>query len=597
MTLTPLQRTPPIEVAAPVAASTRRGLLTHWRFRAPDCDPSLPLAERVLAARGVSDPRFLDAPLKDLHDPSRMPDLDKAAARILDALDRDQSIVIYADYDVDGVSAAAILWHVLHALRPGCRVSTYLPHRLEEGYGLNSQAIATLADQHDLIISVDCGITAAAPALQAKSRGKDLIITDHHTPPHLPQDLPDAFALVHPLTPGREPYPFPHLCGAGVAYKLAWRLATLRCGTERVAPPLRALLLELLSLAAMGVIADVVPLVGENRIIARYGLSQITRSSLVGVRALCAEADLHEGVEAADVGFRLGPRLNAIGRLGHAREALELLTTTDPARAHEIAAALTGWNNDRRRIEADISKHAEALAVERGMTSDDHRAIVLADPGWHRGVIGICCSRLVGLFHRPTILLQHDGDLCHGSGRSIDGFDLHDALSACSAHLETFGGHTMAAGLKLRTANLDAFRSALVTYANERLTPADLITRTVVDAEINTRDLHMDAVVRLAALAPFGRENPEPRLLLRNATIAGTPRCFGSAGHHVSFDIECRGTRLRVKFWSGAAILAKHQARLAHGTRLDMLCMPAIDTWNGNRRIEAVLHDLCILTD
>lgn len=568
-------------------------MLSHWRLRpAGSATPASSLADRILAARGVTDPRFLDATLKDLHDPSRMPDLDKAAARVLDALDRDQSIVIYADYDVDGVSAAAILWHTLHALRPGCRVSTYLPHRIDEGYGLNKDAIAKLADEHDLIISVDCGITAAAPAREARSRGKDLIITDHHTPPHHAADLPDAFALVHPLTPGREAYPFPHLCGAGVAYKLAWRLATLRSGGDKVSPPLRTLLIELLSLAAMGVIADVVPLVGENRIIARFGLSQITRSSLVGVRALCEEANLPEGVDASDVGFRLGPRLNAIGRLGHAKEALELLTTTDAARAHEIAAALTGWNNDRRRIETEISKHAEQLAIDRGMTNDDHRAIVLSDPAWHRGVIGICCSRLVGLFHRPTLLLQQDGDLCHGSARSIDGFDLHEALAACSDYIETFGGHAMAAGLKVRADQLDTFRAAFVAHANEHLRAEDLVARTTLDAEVSAPELQPDAVARLAALAPFGRENPEPRLLIRGATITGVPKTFGAAGHHVVFDVEHRGARLRVKFWGGAAVLTKHQVRLAHGTRLDLVCTPKIDTWNGNRRVEAVLHDL-----
>jgi single-stranded-DNA-specific exonuclease len=487
------------------------------------------------------------------------------------------------------------LWHTLHTLRPGCRVSTYLPHRLDEGYGLNRDAIAKLADEHDLIVSVDCGITAAAPAREARNRGKDLIITDHHTPPHDASDLPDAFALVHPLTPGRAAYPFPHLCGAGVAYKLAWRLATLCSGGDKVSPPLRTLLIELLSLAAMGVIADVVPLVGENRVIARFGLGQITRSSLVGVRALCQEAKLPEGVDAADVGFRLGPRLNAIGRLGHAREALELLTTDDAARAAEIAAALTGWNNDRRRIEADISTQAEKLAIDRGMTSDHHRAIVLSDPSWHRGVIGICCSRLVGLFHRPTILLQQEGDLCHGSGRSIDGFDLHEALAACGTHLESFGGHAMAAGLKLRTDRLEGFVGAFVSYTNDRLGPADLVATTIIDARSSAAELSFDTVARLARLAPFGRENPEPRLLIENAVIRGNPRTFGSTGSHVMLDVLHDSQPLKVKFWNGASTLAKHDLRLAHNGRINLVGTPKLDTWNGNRRVEFTLHDLAIV--
>lgn len=523
-----------------------------------------------------------------------MPDLDKAAARILDALDRNQSIVVYADYDVDGVSSAAILWHLLHALKPDVRLATYLPHRLEEGYGLNREAIARLADEHDLIISVDCGITAAIPAREAKARGRDLIITDHHTPPKSVTDLPEAFALVHPLTPGHTPYPFPHLCGAGVAYKLAWRLATLSSGGDKVHPPLRALLIELLALAAMGVIADVVPLLGENRVIARFGLQQITRSSIVGVRALCEESKLHEGIDASDIGFRLGPRLNAIGRLGHARAALELLMTTDADRAATIAKSLTGWNDDRRRIEGDISTQAEKLAVDSGMTSDGHRAIVLADAAWHRGVIGICCSRLVGLFHRPTILLQQEGDLCHGSGRSIDGFDLHEALAACGSHLESFGGHSMAAGLKLRTDRLDAFRDAFVSYVNARLAPGDLIARTLVDTRTSAAELSIDAVAGMAQLAPFGRENPEPRLLIENAVIQGTPRTFGSAGNHVMFDVMHESRPLRVKFWKGSTLLARHAVRLARNTRVHLLGTPKLDTWNGNRRVEFTVHDLAI---
>jgi single-stranded-DNA-specific exonuclease len=572
-------------------------MLSHWRFRSPDSKTpaaSQPLTDRILTSRGITDPRFLDATLRDLHDPSLMPELDKAAARILDALERNQSIVIYADYDVDGVSSAAILWHLLHALKPDVRLATYLPHRLEEGYGLNRDAIAKLADEHDLIISVDCGITAAVPAREAKARGRDLIITDHHTPPKAVADLPEAFALVHPLTPGRTPYPFPHLCGAGVAYKLAWRLATLSSGGDKVSPPLRALLIELLALAAMGVIADVVPLLGENRVIARFGLQQITRSTIVGVRALCEESQLHEGVDATDVGFRLGPRLNAIGRLGHAREALELLTTTDASRAAEIATALTGWNNDRRRIEADISKQAEKLAVDRGMTSDDHRAIVLADTDWHRGVIGICCSRLVGLFHRPTVLLQQDGDLCHGSGRSIDGFDLHEALVACSSHLESFGGHAMAAGLKLRADRLDAFLAAFVSYTNQRLAPADLVATTLIDTRTSAAELSFDTVARMGQLAPFGRENPEPRLLIENAVIQGTPRTFGSTGNHVMLDITHESRPLKVKFWNGAATLAKHAVRLAHNNHLNIVGTPKLDTWNGNRRVELTLHDFAL---
>lgn len=551
------------------------------------------MVERILRARGISDPSFLAPSLNQLHDPSLLPGVDRAAERILLAIRQRERIVVYADYDVDGVSAAAILWHMIRAIDPDAHLSTYLPHRLEEGYGLNEEAIAKLCDANDLIISVDCGVTAVGPARIARDRRIDLIITDHHTPPALESGLPDAFSIVHPAIPGHPPYPFPHLCGAGVAFKLAWRLATLHGQSERASPPFKRLLIELLALAAMGVIADVVPLLGENRVIARFGLERVSRSELVGVRALRDESGIGaDSVEAADIGFRLAPRLNAIGRLGHAREALELLTTVDARRASEIAHSLTHWNDERRKTEALISRRAEDLATESGMTSDDHRAIVLCDPSWHRGVVGICCSRLVGRFHRPTILLQRDGELCHGSARSIDGFDLHVALSACSEHLESFGGHAMAAGLKVRADRLERFTSAFVAYANSKLTAADLTRRNHIDSECQPGELNMAAAEDLDRLAPFGRDNTRPLLLIRGARLASTPRMLGTSGKHFSFDIEGSRPALRIKCWNWTSTLAGAGITLKAGSRLDLLISPEINSWNERRSVEASLEDL-----
>lgn len=586
----------PIEVTGrETPTPVLRGLQSVWKMR-EGRSHSEPLIRRVLAARNIDDPAFLTPTLSGLHNPSLMPDLDRAARRILDAIEKNQSIVIYADYDVDGVSAAAILWHMIRAIKPDAKVSTYLPHRLEEGYGLNSEAIAKLCDSHALIVSVDCGVTAVAPAAMAKSRGIDLIVTDHHTPPHDELGLPNAFAIVHPKTPGRTPYPFEHLCGAGVAFKLAWRLATIHSGADKANPELRSLLVELLALAAMGVIADVVPLLGENRIIAKFGLARVAESKLAGVRALCDESGLGgDRAEASDIGFRLGPRLNAIGRLGHAREALELMTTADEIRAKEIAAALTGWNDERRKMEAAISKHAHMLATERGMTSPHNRAIVLADPLWHRGVVGICCSRLVGQYHRPAILLQQDGELCHGSARSIDGFDLHEAIASCSEFVESFGGHAMAAGLKVRTDRLELFTQAFVAYANSKLNPEDLVRSTTIDSECRLDELDLSAITQLRNLAPFGRENPEPKLLLRGAKLASPPRTLGTKGAHVVFDLKAGSQTLRVKAWGWGAILAQTNTTLPTGTAVDAVISPEINRWNGRTLVEATLHDLRIV--
>ncbi len=358
-----------------------------------------PLASRVLTARGLMNETasaFLEPSLRSLHDPSLLPDLDRAAERILEAVASNQTIAVYGDYDVDGVSATAILVRTLRAIAPAARVLTYIPHRIDEGYGLNADAIRSLAGEGArVIVSVDCGITATGPALAAREVGVDLIITDHHNGAEREEDLPRAFAIVHPRRPGSA-YPFGDLCGAGVAYKLAWRLCTMHAGSALLPADLRELLVELLSLAALGVIADVVPLRGENRVLARHGLSRIKASPFIGLRALVKASGLDgERIDTEGVGFSLAPRLNACGRLGHAREALELMLTEDAVRAAEIARALTKLNDERRGVERRIAEEALEMARACGMAGPDRRAVVLAHEDWHAGVVGIVCSRLV----------------------------------------------------------------------------------------------------------------------------------------------------------------------------------------------------------
>ncbi|MEM9373905.1 MAG: DHH family phosphoesterase, partial [Planctomycetota bacterium] len=333
---------------------------------------------------------FLEPSLKQLHDPGLLPDVDRAADRILCAARQAEPIVVFGDYDVDGVTAAAILVQTIRSLAPEARISGYIPHRVSEGYGLNNEAIRTLAaDGARVIVSVDCGITAHESAAVARELGVDLIITDHHNPPANADALPDAFAVVHPRRPDSI-YPWGELCGAGVAYKLAWRLATLHAGSRTVPPASRELLLELLGLAALGTIADVVPLTDENRVIARFGLMNLSRTSNPGLRALIEASGLGSSrVDAEAVGFRLAPRLNAVGRLGHAREAFELLTDATGARAEELAETLSGLNDERRRVERRIVDEACEQAEQAGMTGVDSRAIVLRSPDWHPGVIGI----------------------------------------------------------------------------------------------------------------------------------------------------------------------------------------------------------------
>lgn len=554
------------------------------------------LVERVLAARGLQGEagrEFLQPTLKLMHDPGLMPDIDRAAERLLRAARDGERIVIYGDYDVDGVSATAILFHTLKHLHPKCAIGTYVPHRLEEGYGLNEEAIRALAAEGaKVIVSVDCGITAVQPARAALECGIDLIVTDHHNPPASMADLPPAYAVVHPRRPDSV-YPFGDLSGSAVAFKLAWRLATMACGGEKVGAATRELLLEMLGVASLGVIADVVPLRGENRVLARFGLAKLKHSTIVGLRALVEASGLSgESVGAYDVGFKLGPRLNACGRLGHAREAVELLTVAGGERAREIAEQLTKLNNDRRAVEKRIADQASELAKSSGMTGAGRRAIVLAHEEWHAGVVGIACSRLVGMYYRPTILMHRDpatGE-CHGSGRSIDGFNLHGALERCAKLLSGFGGHDMAAGVRVAHEKLPEFVEAFTEVANAQIAAESLCAKIEYDSAAKLEELSQTAVHELENLAPFGRENPAVRLKLESVQVEGRPKVIGQTGTHISMFVKHAqsGRVLRILGWSWAERIAD----LPVGSTIDVVIEPKISTWQGSGHVEAELVDL-----
>lgn len=584
---------------------TVRGLTRLWRPLSPHAisgaDPIAgfqhdfePLTARVMSVRGLLNEeagRFLSPRLSHLHDPSLLPDIDRASERILEAVAAREPIVIYGDYDVDGVTASAILFRTLKAIAPDALVSTYIPHRIDEGYGLNADALAALAAQGArVVVTVDCGITAVGPAATARAAGIDLIITDHHNGAESESDLPDCYAIVHPRRPGSS-YPFGDLCGAGVAYKLAWRLCTMHAGSIRLPEKLRELLIELLALAALGVIADVVPLKGENRVIARTGLSRIRSSPFIGLRALVKASGLDgDRIDTEGVGFSLAPRLNACGRLGHAAEALELMLTEDPDRAAGIAKALTKLNDERRAVERKIAEQALALATERGMDGPDARAVVLAHPDWHAGVVGIVCSRLVDRLGRPTILMQDQGELLAGSGRSIDGYSLHAALHACAQHLHTFGGHDMAAGVKVTPGKLAAFTDSFLSHAASHLSPSDLVPRVQFDCDATARELTPLAVRQLESLAPFGQGNPPVRVRVRGLRVAARPEPFGKTGAHIKLTVRDGDRSLRLIAWNWATRHPETAASIPVGARIDALVIPKLSSWSG--LVEPELVDL-----
>ncbi|MFZ4576702.1 MAG: single-stranded-DNA-specific exonuclease RecJ, partial [Phycisphaerales bacterium] len=485
-------------------------------------------------------------------------------------------------------------FHTLNALTPqgiAARVSTYVPHRIDEGYGLHVDAIEQIVGAGaTLIVSVDCGVTGFAAAARAAELGVDLIITDHHALPPQEKGLPRAYAVVHPRLPGAgASYPWGELCGAGVAFKLAWRLATMDQGADRVRGPVRDVLLDMLGLAALGTIADVVPLQDENRVIARFGLEQLKRSRLTGVKALIDASGLGgEDIDSERAGFALAPRLNACGRMGHAQAALEMLTVASPERAAAIARDLNAFNTERRETEQRIFDQACELAEAAGMTGADRRAIVLSDERWHAGVVGIVCSRLIGRYHRPTLLLQRGENTSHGSGRSIDGFNLHAGLSSCADLLEKFGGHDMAAGMVVSHSRYDEFVERFTGACNDGVSHEMLTPALKVDCDALMEELNPDAVRQLSALGPFGRGNPRPCVVLRGVKPLRDAEAMGKTGSHLQAQIGSGGRALRLVGWRWG----DRRSALRGGVSVDVAIHPKVSKWNGVVRVEGELCDV-----
>jgi single-stranded-DNA-specific exonuclease len=532
--------------------------------------------------------------LKDLHPPDLLPGAVGAAAAIVNAVRSGAKIVIYGDYDVDGTASVAILWHALTFL--GARVFFYVPHRTEEGYGLNPEAVDRLVQEGaGFIITVDCGITAVDVADTLRRAGVPLVVTDHHAP-HTA--LPPAEAIVHPALSGTAcygdtplaggSYPNPDLAGAGVAFKVAWAIGQKVSGADRVDPRFRSLLLDLLPLAALGTIADVVPLRGENRIIARYGLEGLVGTRLPGLRALIESAGLSGGrISGYDVGFKLAPRINAAGRMGHARLAVELLTRADTDRAREITLYLEEHNRSRQATERQMTRDAVERIEGANLAGDARRAIVLASHGWHAGVIGIVAARLVDRFHRPAIMISVGTDEAQGSGRSIPGFDLHAALASCAEHLRSYGGHAMAAGIRLAPDQIEPFTDAFLHVANGRLTGEDLVPKLRLDAEISLDELTMPTAEAVLALGPFGLGNPRPRFASDWIELADEPRAVGQHGRHLSASFHQDGVRMRAIGFG----LADRLEDLKQHRRCRVAFEPIINEFNGRRSVEMQVVD------
>lgn len=507
-----------------------------------------PVLAQILSARGLSAPDraapFLDARLSELHDPELLPGISCAADKIAAAIGDNRRITIYGDYDVDGVTATSLLWHCLQLA--GGKVEYYVPHRLEEGYGLNCDALLKLHERDPamLVVSVDCGICSVREAEFARELGLQLIITDHHQQGPV---LPGADVLVHPRLPGGN-YPFGDLCGAGVAFKLAWAICTRLGDGKKASPRMREFLLSAVGLAAIGTVADVVPLLDENRVLVRYGLKSLCERSPLGLKALLKATGLAEKSElvAEDIGFTIAPRINAAGRLGQARLAVELLTTENAERAGMLAAYLEEQNKARQTVERKMVKQTKEL-VAAHPEWDDHAALVLEHHEWHAGVIGIVASRVAEQFQKPAVLiaLSAPDQPGQGSARTFGTLDLHAALTACGGDLLTFGGHRAAAGLRIAPDRIASFREAFCLYVaqNQRIDQEHLELR--IDAEVRLADLTTKTVGELERLGPFGRGNPRPILASTRVELAEPPRKMGEGERHLSLRVRHYGKVLR----------------------------------------------------
>ncbi|MEX2188378.1 MAG: single-stranded-DNA-specific exonuclease RecJ [Pirellulales bacterium] len=571
-----------------------------WRFHPHDAERIgqlersagiSPIVAQLLVARGVFDPAaartFLDPKLTALRDPEELPGVTAAAERIIAAVGDGRRIVIYGDYDADGVTATALLYRCLTLL--GANVGYYVPSRIDEGYGLNDDALRTIAGGGaKLVITVDCGIASVHEAETARELGLELVITDHHA---FGPTLPDATALVHPQLPGHD-YPFAGLCGAGVAFKLAWALCQHASGAKRVGERMKNFLLQAVGLAAIGTVADVVPLVDENRVLVTHGLVSLKQQPTLGLAALMRVAELHEKpvLSSEDLAFTIGPRLNAAGRLGQAQLAVELLATDSPERAQALAEYLHELNNSRGSLERSIMLSA-SKQIREFFDPEADAALVLADHDWHCGVIGIVAGRLVEKYHRPVVVVSLDKlgiKPGQGSARSVPGFNLHEALAACSHHLVSHGGHAAAAGLKIEEQNVEAFRADFCEHAARCIKAEGRIAEVAIDAEAPLSSLTLAAVEQLERLAPFGSGNTRPLLATAGVELAQPPKRMGEGGRHVSLLLRQHGATARaVAFGQGdwADELAVVDGPISVAYR------PVINHFRGRRSVDLHLVD------
>ncbi|EQK44814.1 single-stranded-DNA-specific exonuclease RecJ [[Clostridium] bifermentans ATCC 638] len=532
---------------------------------------------QILKNRGVKDKEdaeiFINPSLDYLRDPFLMKDMKKAVDRIKDAIENNQNIWVYGDYDVDGVSSTSILCIYFDSI--GYPVKYYIPNRLEEGYGINEDAIRVLKEQEcDLIISVDCGITSVKEVELANELGIDIIITDHH---EVQDKIPDAYAVINPKQKDCN-YPFDMLCGCGVAFKIIQALTP--------EDEFKASMYNYLEIVTLATICDIVPLVDENRIIVKNGLRLMKDGKNIGLRELINVCGIEtDKIGSSHIGFSIGPRINASGRLGYSYLGVELFTTKSKEEAMEIASLLEEKNNERQMIEAKMYQEAEGIILNDKSYNSD-KVLVIAKEGWQHGVIGIVASKLTEKYYKPTILLTIEDGEATGSARSIKGFSIFDNLVNCSELLNKFGGHEQAAGLSMDSKKIETLRRKVNEIANYQLTEDDMVENISVEFELNEGSIDFNLIEELHSLEPFGMSNPSPRFIMRELEIRGIFR-LGKDKNHLKLNLEKNNVYECIGF-----NMAYMSEQFEIGDKVDVLFQLDENNYMGNRKIQFLLKDI-----
>ncbi|HVN59039.1 MAG TPA: single-stranded-DNA-specific exonuclease RecJ [Bacteroidales bacterium] len=521
---------------------------------------------------------FFKPSLDYLHDPFLMKDMNVAIDRISSAISKNEKILVYGDYDVDGTTAVALMYSFLR--QQYSNVKYYIPDRYKEGYGVSLQGLDFASENNcKLVITLDCGIKAVEKVKYARSKGMDVIICDHHYPGG---EIPKALAVLDPKQPGCS-YPYKELSGCGVGFKLIQAFAKVH------SIPFSEIL-NYLDLVAVSIASDIVPITGENRVMAFYGLKQLNESPRTGLREIIRESEVHKELSVEDIVFKIGPRINAAGRMETGSKAVELLVSSDSRIAAEISREISSFNNERRSVDRSITTEAMRM-ISEDPRSINARTTVLYNPSWRKGVIGIVASRLIETYYRPTVILTESNGFATGSARSVQGYDLYQAIEACSDLLESFGGHMFAAGLTLRKENIQSFREKFEEYVNNTISEEQLVPQVLIDEELVFSEINDDFFSVLNRFQPFGPDNMSPVFVSRSVFDSGSGRMVGSSGEHLKLDLchESAGTRT---FPAIAFGQANHFDYIKSGRPIDICYSVEINEFRGVKNLQLNIKDI-----